>query len=174
MKRLGWLAAAAFLAVSGGGCGPSADQMQEEARLGAPFQDFFKASRAQMILTYSGFDVGYVDGSIGPDTRVAIRRFQRSRGLNETGYLGDATWKLLMKLEKREGPFDGERLQRGLKRAGFDPGEIDGEIGSMTMAALTRFQRANGLEATGRLDPETWDALQQTMPDQLLAKETPR
>lgn len=48
----------------------------------------------------------------------------------------------------------GERgeVQRQLTRLGYDTGGIDGIFGSGTRAALSRWQRANGLPATGYLD----------------------
>ena len=42
---------------------------------------------AQRALKDLGYDVGPVDGSIGPKTRSALLRFQRSRGLPMTGEL---------------------------------------------------------------------------------------
>ena len=40
-------------------------------------------------------------------------------------------------------------IQRALKKAGHDPGAIDGVIGNGTMAAVEAFQRANGLPRGG-------------------------
>ena len=40
---------------------------------------------AQDKLNYLGFDTGTPDGQMGPRTRSAIRAFQRSLGLPETG-----------------------------------------------------------------------------------------
>jgi membrane-bound lytic murein transglycosylase B len=43
-------------------------------------------------------------------------------------------------------------LQRELKRAGYDPGVMDGKMGPATRQALRRFQEAHGLAPTG--DPD--------------------
>ncbi|MBI5625098.1 MAG: peptidoglycan-binding protein [Elusimicrobia bacterium] len=142
----------------------SADQRQEDALLGSQDRDRSKVSKAQMILMFAGFGPAYVDGDIGPETRDAVKGFQKSRGLAVTGCFGDSTWAELMRLERQEGPFTVERLQRGLMNAGFDPGEVDGQAGRTTMEALSGFQQAKGLRATRRLDPETWAALRGSMP----------
>ena len=50
---------------------------------------------------------------------------------------------------------DVERLQQALKDNGHDPGPIDGVTGPRTVSALKAYQKAQGLEATGRLDDAT-------------------
>ncbi|MGV3621824.1 MAG: peptidoglycan-binding protein [Archangium sp.] len=48
-----------------------------------------------------------------------------------------------------------EDLQRKLKEAGFDPGEIDGKMGPKTEAAVRAYQQAKGLQVDGIVGPET-------------------
>jgi membrane-bound lytic murein transglycosylase B len=50
-------------------------------------------------------------------------------------------------------------IQEALKDKGHDPGEIDGVMGPRTSAALQEFQKAEGMEPTGRPDPKTLAAL---------------
>ncbi|MEW6024258.1 MAG: L,D-transpeptidase [Pseudomonadota bacterium] len=55
-----------------------------------------------------------------------------------------------------------ERLLRAqvlLDRLHFSPGEIDGAYGSNMRQALTTFQKTRNLEAHGKLDDATWNAL---------------
>ncbi len=52
-----------------------------------------------------------------------------------------------------------ENMQRQLKDLGFDAGEIDGVLGSMTQSALREFQASNGMIADGYPDRETLCAL---------------
>lgn len=50
-------------------------------------------------------------------------------------------------------------VQQQLKDQGFYYGQIDGQSGSETTAAIRRFQIRNGLQVTGTLTKETLDAL---------------
>jgi peptidoglycan hydrolase-like protein with peptidoglycan-binding domain len=54
-----------------------------------------------------------------------------------------------------QGDADVERAQKALKQAGHDPGPADGVLGVQTSAALRAYQKAHGLEPTGRLDAAT-------------------
>jgi membrane-bound lytic murein transglycosylase B len=52
-----------------------------------------------------------------------------------------------------------EQMQRQLNRLGFDAGEIDGVMGSLTQAALRKFQTSAGMIADGYPDRATLCAL---------------
>ncbi len=51
-----------------------------------------------------------------------------------------------------------ESIQKALMRSGYDPGKIDGVIGSQTRKALKAYQKSNGL-ATGGLTIDTLKSL---------------
>jgi len=48
-----------------------------------------------------------------------------------------------------------KEIQRALKRAGFDPGPLDGRYGPQTYAAVSAFQQANGLVVDGEIGADT-------------------
>lgn len=117
-------------------------------------------------------------------TEAAVRSYQASRKLEVDGTVGLQTWTALLNdfpalEEKQPSPFKieaqppldrptvkrgskgpvVEELQRRLADEGFDPGPIDGSMGSGTKAALIAFQKANGLKGDGVCGPKTWRAL---------------
>ena len=65
------------------------------------FGDRSEAVRAaQFLLKGRDFPVGWMgaDGDFGAKTEAAVRRFQRSRGLETDGVIGPLTWAALIKL----------------------------------------------------------------------------
>ena len=49
-----------------------------------------------------------------------------------------------------------KQIQTALKNAGYDPGIIDGKLGSKTRKAIRYFQKAGGLDINGKIDKKTW------------------
>jgi hypothetical protein len=54
---------------------------------------------------------------------------------------------------------DVRSAQQALKDDGYNVGPIDGKMGPKTAAALRKFQKDHGIQATGRLDSQTMAAL---------------
>ena len=49
-----------------------------------------------------------------------------------------------------------KQIQTALKNAGYDPGIIDGKLGSKTRKAIRYFQKENRLDINGKIDKKTW------------------
>jgi L,D-transpeptidase ErfK/SrfK len=113
----------------------------------------------QAALRMHGTYVGPIDGIFGAQTRRAVRRFQRHKGLVVDGVVGRRTLTAL-------GPFARHRLGSRMLRApkiGWDvaalqyllarcevsTGAIDGVFGALTRTAVLRYQRRAGLAADG-------------------------
>ncbi|MBK7862440.1 MAG: peptidoglycan-binding protein [Archangiaceae bacterium] len=56
-----------------------------------------------------------------------------------------------------------KNVQAHLKAAGYDPKNSRGNFDERTGAAVRAFQKKEGLEQTGRVDPKTWSELQKQM-----------
>ena len=123
--------------------------------------------RLQNGLRRAGFDLGTVDGLFGTRVQAAVRAFQRSMGMPETGVVDYNTWLAIAPyLDSRDMYIRrGDRgmlvriAQTALARAGYNPGTIDGVFGPNTQAAVRAFQQAKGLAVDGIIGPRTWAAL---------------
>ncbi len=116
----------------------------------------------QQFLANNGFNPGPVDGQSGPKTKAAIKAFQQKAGLYADGIVGNKT-KAAMKAYTgcesgnvcKARDNSGAKLdsvagvQTFLANNGFNPGIIDGEMGSYTREAIKAFQRKVGLIPDG-------------------------
>lgn len=105
-------------------------------------------------------------------TEAALRTFQRQRGLRDTGFCDEETWKAIVEASWRLGDRllvlvapnlrgdDVSELQAALARIGFDCGRVDGIFGPGTARALEDFQRNSGLYVDGVCGPDTVKGLQ--------------
>ena len=79
----------------------------------------------------------------------------------------EMTGKVKDKLSGAKKSASGDEIrsaQQALQDKGFNPGPIDGRMGSQTKAALKEFQQKNNLTVTGSLDAETRDRLLASSP----------
>ncbi len=53
------------------------------------------------------------------------------------------------------------QIQTALKNAGYFRGEVDGKMGQKTRLAIREFQKANNLNADGRVGKNTWMVLKE-------------
>ena len=99
------------------------------------------------------------DGVMGPQTRKALRRFQRRHGLPAVGLAGPRTRAALHLGGDAPQAATGSRratLRDVQEKLGLD---ADGVAGPKTRAAIRDFQSENNLDLTGRLDPKTRSAI---------------
>ena len=132
----------------------------------------------QAIMATGLYLRGGADGVFGRGTYNALVIYQRTNGLSSTGVVDEATARLMGLLSGGGNTgggggntadgyplFDeqGARvvaLQKALIRAGIPvPGGADGQFGSGTAGAVMKFQKAQGLRVTGKVDQATAQAL---------------
>jgi len=135
----------------------------------------------QQKLIELGYLNGKADGIFGSQTRDAVIRFQKAKGLTADGIAGPQT---LAALYGTNSPSNGQpptqnqgtqpsnsvptrllklgsrgedvkQLQNRLNQLGFACGAADGIFGNATRAAVINFQKANGLAADGIAGPAT-------------------
>jgi peptidoglycan hydrolase-like protein with peptidoglycan-binding domain len=128
-----------------------------------------KIQVVQELLNTLGFDAGPIDGVLGSKTRAALVRFQSGCAVLKE-VLGDSEKEVLQQtadLQAAEESRPARKLskeqirlvQERLKQAGFDPGPVDGVLGTKTREALQKYQASHGLSKTGTLDEKTLGSL---------------
>jgi len=74
-------------------------QIQDEV-MGYRLKSKNRTKQVQAALKKAGFYKGDIDGKLGPQTKKAIKAFQKSKGLNPDGVIGVRTWEELSKISK--------------------------------------------------------------------------
>jgi peptidoglycan hydrolase-like protein with peptidoglycan-binding domain len=158
---------------------PSGSSVLKQGANGPRVVELQKALMAKGVYVPGG-----ADGVFGPATKTAVSNFQRWNQLTVTGEVDARTASKLglgnapattsttapapapSPATSHVGLAQGARgdkvrdLQRALIAAGITVrGGADGVFGPLTKQALTAYQRANGLGATGRVDQATADRL---------------
>jgi peptidoglycan hydrolase-like protein with peptidoglycan-binding domain len=129
----------------------------------------------QRQLQQAGDYNGSVDAVWGPDSVVALQKFQQTHGLQVTGQLNQATVATLgldpdsllgmtTTASTPQPPATLSRhavtaVQERLENLGFYNGPADVVWGPATQAAIAQFQHSRGLEPNSQLNPATIAAL---------------
>ena len=83
------------------------------------------------------------------------------RGLKEDAQTAAYKVKGMFSRQKKFTPsyMQVRKAQQRLRARGYRPGSADGIMGPQTVSALRRYQSANGLTMTGKVDLDTLDSL---------------
>ncbi|MET7639548.1 peptidoglycan-binding protein [Streptomyces sp. NPDC005438] len=113
---------------------------------------------AQYLLRSHGHDIA-ADNQFGAATESATVAFQKSKGYEADGVIGVETWPgLVVTVREGESGDAVAAAQTALNKHGYGLA-VDGQFGSGTASAVTKFQNDNGLTADGIVGPETWQNL---------------
>lgn len=107
-------------------------------------------AQLQRDLNFCAYDAGTVDGDFGSQTQEAVLALQTYHGLEQDGIYGNQSDAALM----------GEirTIQEAMTKNRYRIA-VDGAVGSETLAAITDFQKKNGLTVDGIVGNETLKAL---------------
>jgi len=111
---------------------------------------------AKQQLQAHGYTTGSVSGVLDPETRDAIRTYQRDAGLEETG---EVTPELLAHLRDSDIRYGDEadsqlalETEQQLEQHGYAVGTVDGVVDARTREAIRAYQADAGLAITGNVD----------------------
>jgi hypothetical protein len=140
-----------------------------------PYESNLVIEEAQALLYLYGYNTGKMDGMLGLRTRNAIEKFQVDNGLKPSRSLDKATWERLNIYKENQLIVDQQLnvllVQKLLKAAGFDPGDIDGKMGAKTKTAVLNFQETKGLNADGKIGYQTLSKLAGYLTEEMLASD---
>ncbi len=117
----------------------------------------------QRHLRAAGYDPQHTNGTFDERTAGALKAFQRHAGLKATGRVDAQTWKrlktsfILSKSGTSPAQALGERsaavkkTEALLKKAGFNPGKVDGLFDERTFAAVRAFEKKKHLHRDGEV-----------------------
>jgi peptidoglycan hydrolase-like protein with peptidoglycan-binding domain len=112
----------------------------------------------QYLLRGQGETVA-VDGTFGPLTDAAVRRFQGAKALVVDGIVGDATWPELIVTVATGATGDAVRAVQRQIRARIGQPTVDGIFGPVTDSLVRAFQGVAELTTDGVVGPLTWHEL---------------
>jgi peptidoglycan hydrolase-like protein with peptidoglycan-binding domain len=101
----------------------------------------------QIRLNMLGYDIGRLDGRMGPRTEAAISAFQESVSVPVTGKVAE-DWVLLLNRKILQ------NVEKRLRDMGYEVGSIDGRLDETTQAAIKAFQKAEKITVTGEISEQ--------------------
>lgn len=105
-------------------------------------------------------DIGELQGQLeARNKELSSLQEALDRESKEKALLAERIDVLMGQYKRPESTNYTKQIQLALKNAGFDPGAIDGVMGSRTRKAIRYFQKANNLPITGKIDKNTWARL---------------
>lgn len=135
-----------------------------------------KVTQLQQDLKQLGYYYADITGNFGEKTEAAVKAFQKAYKLTADGVAGTSTLNAIAAaIEKAGGSLnastggsgmklgstgsDVRALQQNLTTLGYYYGDITGHYGTMTQAAVAKFQKARGLTADGIAGSKTVEAI---------------
>lgn len=141
---------------------PTADPETAYAELAYGMTDEQVKSIQQKLMDLFYMESDEPTDYFGTETEAALRRFQHSHYMKETGVADANTQAVLFSrsakpyvLEKGYTGEDVRTLQSRLRELGYYDAKLNGYFGTATQRALSAFQKKNGLSADGRADFDT-------------------
>ena len=135
-----------------------------------------KVTQLQQDLKQLGYYYADITGNFGEKTEAAVKAFQKAYKLTDDGVAGTNTLNAIAAaVEKAGGSLssssgtsgmklgstgsDVRALQQNLTTLGYYYGDITGHYGTMTQAAVAKFQKARGLTQDGVAGSKTVEAI---------------
>lgn len=135
-----------------------------------------KVTQLQQDLKQLGYYYADITGNFGEKTEAAVKAFQKAHKLTDDGVAGTNTLNAIAAaVEKAGGSLssssgtsgmklgstgsDIRALQQNLTTLGYYYGDITGHYGTMTQAAVAKFQKARGLTQDGVAGSKTVEAI---------------
>lgn len=160
-----WRLGAFGVALAASGVGSLQAQERGWVEVGNGYSPAPAVRATQYLLREHGHAVA-VDGSYGSQTRERVRRFQRARGLEESGVVSGVTWERLVVPVRRGSRGNAVRAVQSLLRAyAGSAGDktfavaLDGVFSAQTDRAVRRIQRLVSITPDGLVGPVTWNKL---------------